>query len=607
MRLARLILYPILFLVAAIGMLPGAIFIGMLALIVPGLILIAAPTVALYAPFVDLLVTGLFKRNPLLWLPGLFALALIAAALPMGARQALDAQIATATAADFQRDPGGTPKRLLLYDYRRTQGSPGGNYAGRWIYSSVEGGGCDETCARLLISRQVEAIIRPMGKGLTEVPSLESGYAGAARVYTYEPAANCPAADRNTLTVEPDTLALIGSGHCVIMREVAAPAFDAAVTTLSDSYDSDRLDLTDPGLSAVRRKTLWRCAQGRCATTAIQTSVSAERMGVPLAIGIENHADMHMRRAFWRTPTTVNPQTREDWMTARLGLRKASLPAADPARLRRSAEAALAIAASEHRPLTQAEQEAVARTLKVIAERPDAPTADDLALLKTIILHPTADWLPNFSEVFRKHPEAGIQLGDALVAGFARTASRDDPQRQNDLRRAIARAIADLPPGSFADQGPAILRAAAIPGALKDTHTLLARLGDLGPAALPLLTRALAERGDEEAAAYGLCRVGPPAASAAPALVALLAPGGYRSRDSSRVVALALARMGREDLIRRPPPEDYANVSAAGKRYDDAWFDAVPPTISPASPPEICSDETIQNRQVRRLRRPESR
>lgn len=602
MRLARLILYPMLFLVAAIGMLPGAVVIGMIALIVPGLILIAAPTVALYAPFVDLLVTGMLKRRPLLWLPGLFALALIAAALPMGARQALDDQITAFTAADFQRDPGGQPKRLLLYDYRRTQGSPGGNYAGRWIYSSVEGGGCDETCARLLISRQVEAIIRPMGKGMTAVPSLESGYAGEARVYTYEPAANCPAADRNTLSVEPDTLALIGSGHCIVTREVTAPAFDAAVTTLSDSYDSGRLDLSDPGLSDVRRMTLWRCNAGRCATTAIQTSVAAERIGVPLAIGIENHADLNMRRAFWRTPTTVNPQTREDWMMARLGLRKAALPAADPARLRQSAASALAIATAGRRPLTEAEQEAVSRTLKAIAERPDAPTADDLALLRTIILHPTADWLPNFSEVFRKHPDAGLQLADALVAGFAQTASRDDPERQNDLRRAIARAIADLPPGSFADQGPAILRAAAIPGALKDAHTLLARLGDLGAPALPLLTAGLAERGDAEAAAYGLCRVGPPAVGAAPALVALQTTGGTWNRDRSRVFALALARIGRPDLIRRPSPEAYTNVSSAGKRYDDAWFDAVPPTISPASPPEVCSEETIENRQVRRLR-----
>ena len=49
--------------------------------------------------------------------------------------------------------------------------------------------------------------------------------------------------------------------------------------------------------------------------------------------------------------------------------------------------------------------------------------------------------------------------------------------------------------------------------------------------------------GDAEAAAYGLCRVGPPAVGAAPALVALQTTGGTWNRDRSRVFALALARI----------------------------------------------------------------
>lgn len=602
MLLARLILYPALFLVAAIGMLDGAVFLGLIALIVPGLILIAAPTVALYAPFVDLLVTGLFKRRPALWLPGLVAITLIAFAVPFAAGRALDARIAAATASDFQRDPGGAPKRLFLHDYRRTQGSSDGHYAGRWIYSGTENGGCDETCARLLLSRQVEAIIRPTGKAIRGPIPLEHGFAGEAVVFTYEPAAGaCPAADQGRLNVRADTLALIGSGHCIVMREVTAPVFDAAVTTLAESFDTRRLDAVSSGLRSVATRSLWRCRAGACVRTARLTSVSAERLATPLAIGIENNADMHMRRDFWRRSRTVNSVTRDDWMMRRLGLRPAALPAADPARLRGAAEGALAAAASDDRGLTQPEQEAVGRVLQAIAETRTGPSGADIALLRTIVLHPTADWLPHLGEVFRKHPEAGVQLADAVIAGYARTARRERPERQNDLRRILARVIADLPPGSFADHGPAILRAAAVPGALKDADTLLTRLGDLGPAALPLLAMALDERGDAGAAAFGLCRIGAPAAGLAPRISAMYDAGAW-NRDRSRVAAVALARIGRPDLIRRPPAEAYRNTNAAGKRYDEAWFDTVPRTITPASPADICSDDTTDNRMARRLK-----
>jgi hypothetical protein len=607
MLLARLVIYPVLFLLAFIGMQPGAVFLGMLALIVPGLILVAAPTVALYAPFIDLLVTGLLTRRPLLWLPGLFALALIATALPFGASRALDAEISAATAGDFQRDTGEAPRRLLLTAYRRTQGGADGAYAGRWISSSPDGDGCDETCARLLLSRQVEAIIRPTGRGLTGPPSLDNGYAGEATVYTYEPAATCPTTERRMLEVKPATLALIGAGNCIVARAVAAPAFDTAVTELRDSFALVRMDAVSPGVTEIATRTLWRCSAGRCAATAVQTSAGGRRLAAPLAIGFENHADMNMRRAFRRTSMTVHPGTRDDWMLGIFHLAGASLPTMDPERLRASAEAALAAAAAARRPLSDAEQEVVGRTLGAIADRAGAPTPDDLALLRSIILHPTADWLPGFSEVFREHPDAGVRLADTLIDGFARSARSPKPERQRNLRRGIARVLADLPPDSFAAHGPAILRAAALPGAVEGAETLLPRLGDLGPSAVPVLTRALAEPGDVEAAAYGLCRVGSPAVGAAPALVALQASGAHWDRDRTRVIAVALARMGRPDLIRRPPPEAYARTNAIAKRYDDAWFAAVPPTITASSPPDVCSRETLRNGEVRRPPRPESR
>lgn len=608
MRLARLLIYPVLLLTAFIGMLPGAVLLGMLALIVPGLILIAAPTVALYAPFLDLLVTGLFTRRPLLWLPGLFGLALIGAALPLGASQALDKRIAAETAGDFERDPGGAPRRLLLYDHRRTAGAAGSLYAGRWLYDSSDGSACDDTCARLLLNRKVEAIIRPSGRDLPPLLDLAGGYAGPASVYTYEPAATCPAGNRLDLDVKADTLAVIGAGHCIIGREVTAPAFDTAVTGLVESAGgAPRLDPMADGLTSVARRAIWRCGPAGCAATAVRTTITARRLAAPLVVGIEDHADMNLRRAFRRSSVTIHPGGRDAWILSLFRMTRAPLPAVDPARQRQSAAATLAAAAAERRPLSAAEAQTIGQVLRIMADRPETPTADDLALLRTIALHPTADFLIYFSQVFYAHPEARAEVADAAVAGFARTASREDPRRQSGLRRSLASVIADLPADSFSARGPAILRAAAIPGALDGAGDLLTRLGDLGPAAVPLLSRALAEPGDAEAAAYGLCRVGAPAVGAAPALVSLQAGGPPWSRDRARVIAVTLARMGRPDLIRRPPPEAYARVNAAGKRYDDAWFDAVPPTITPASPPDVCSQDTVRNRQARRPRPPESR
>lgn len=588
---ARVWIYAGVLALAAIGLLPGAVFIGLLALVLPGLILLAAPTVALYLPFADMMVTGLVLRRWWLSLLGLAAATAIAVLPPMTAGRLLDAEIATATKGDFDRDPGTRPHRILLHDYRRSEGSkPHG-----WVYEGPAASGCDETCARLLLSGQVEAIIRPVsgGKGPAD---LEKGFAGPAIVYSFEPAPTCPEA--KGLGVSPETLAFIGSGQCIVAREVTDPVFDAAMTSLHDSLDIPRLDLKDPGVADVTRWTIWRCSAGACARTAVTTSVKVRRLAVPLLVGVENSSDMNMRRTFWRREQQIRPTSAEALLARRFQLHPTAPPPPDPARIRTAAETALAVTARENRRPSDAEVEVIERALKPVAEARTPPTDADVRLLRAIIGHPSANWIYGFGEVLRRHPDTAVQLAGDLVAGYDRVTLEGDVRAQRDLRLSLARAIAAFPDKTLQAYRPQILSAAARPEALESAGDLLVRLGDLGPQATPLLVRSLSQKGEDQySAALGLCRVGAPAGDAAPALAAVQNAGGPDAFGRrAKTMALALARIGRPDLVRQRDGEAFERGNAAAQRHERAWYETVLPTITPASPAEVCSEKTVRKR-----------
>lgn len=167
-----------------------------------------------------------------------------------------------------------------------------------------------------------------------------------------------------------------------------------------------------------------------------------------------------------------------------------------------------------------------------------------------------------------------------------------EPRRDNSQITSLEMLIAALPQDAFRKLGAPIL--AALDLARETTRhnvdrRLVERLADLGVAALPTLERLAYEqrRSRDASAIYALCRIGPPAASAADTIAARLAETGRRS-EVHKVAYIALLRLGRRDLLTqdRDPQSRYAR-----SRYDH-WA----ATVSPDSPPDVCDPRSPPRR-----------
>jgi hypothetical protein len=161
----------------------------------------------------------------------------------------------------------------------------------------------------------------------------------------------------------------------------------------------------------------------------------------------------------------------------------------------------------------------------------------------------------------------------------------------NGRGNALALLVVTLPDQEFIAYGPRILalypRAARAslsdhPRSNGNLHWLYGtemyeRLAILGPSALPVLTEALREKRDLRNVLTSLCVIGRPAASATGA--ALVALNNDDNFDGSlrKLLYVTLLRLGLRDQI---VPQD----------RDRAWFGTARNLVTPATPPEICSD-----------------
>jgi hypothetical protein len=193
------------------------------------------------------------------------------------------------------------------------------------------------------------------------------------------------------------------------------------------------------------------------------------------------------------------------------------------------------------------------------------------------------------------NPKETLTRGRAMGAAIARIVT--DPKGNFETARVMQSILAYYPSPDFADIAHPLLPV-LLPlverGDWVVADDFAIRLGDLGPEALPVL-EALASSKNKSSpvvVVYGVCRIGPDAASAGERLLSLVPSGetARRDRDLETAVYVALKRLGRSDLIdteaAAPPPRRFENIHADFLKRD----------IGPDSPRSACAGRWPRSR-----------
>jgi hypothetical protein len=196
-------------------------------------------------------------------------------------------------------------------------------------------------------------------------------------------------------------------------------------------------------------------------------------------------------------------------------------------------------------------------------------------------------WRHSF-DLLRRRPQLIAPHAEAMVRAMAVAhLERSGPHCGSELAGLLYHVDDD----KWQALKPRVLAFYAPPFEEKDWRTktdrLLARLGEYGPDALPIVMRGFHERrGRPHAHGWALqaiCRMGPAARSAAGEKVleiwrARYSPPEPLRDDIDRWVYLALLRMGMK-----------AEAGRVTQFYYGKWFEAAFATVTPDSPPEPCS------------------
>lgn len=248
--------------------------------------------------------------------------------------------------------------------------------------------------------------------------------------------------------------------------------------------------------------------------------------------------------------------------------------------------AALAAALGLKRVAPENRRAADPATVNDLIARAEADAlARDIAAFDRVAVDPTAkvDSIP--FRVLAARPDALDPRADAIMAALERAAAVENRYAARENGRNLARLLTRLPPDRFRAFGPRIiaLYAHADPGEkphwLWESADLVNRLGDLGPAALPLLTRPAFDRNPPRLwSIEAACRLGP----AAQPLATLLYEQWAKTRDFDRDERARLyVTMRRIGLAVPPLAQDKRGQF---DKLRENWAD-----ITPRSPPRVCA------------------
>jgi len=181
-----------------------------------------------------------------------------------------------------------------------------------------------------------------------------------------------------------------------------------------------------------------------------------------------------------------------------------------------------------------------------------------------------------------QHPEFLAPRADKMVDALQRSITGKPAHEASQLQRLIA----VLSPADFNRVGPQLLRILDGEAKLKRRRlnsALLARVGDLGMAALPTLERYMNESNDYVVAGalLGICRIGAPAVAVAPKIVDTVLNDKRMKIVGYQAAFVALRRLGRADLADRIRSRFPFNQSESFKPWDN---------VTPDSPADVCVD-----------------
>jgi hypothetical protein len=543
----------------AVAAVPGAIFIGLIFLVIPGLILIAAPNLLIVGTAVLVGLAAFHRLGRIGSVVAPLAILLgVAVALPAYLNRSVNAELKALSEGD--RDWSGfqsPPQTLALLV---PQSSP----------RDTGPSDCADVCQRLLYNGSVQAVVAgPSLSGSAEPAYRED--AGFTR-YRIERRPSCPAvkiveaghwqgetrpgALSHGTRVSDQIKARIAGGECLIAEPAGIAEADAIVIDRSIRHGKN--PYFAPGQINVdtvtaRRLSVHRREAGVLREVFRQTSVQAEPISPILFVGVSSHCSSgacNTRLDIGRWPVNKGRYDLPSFFKSKSGLNVGlidELPNAARARLLREALADPSLGTDAPR------LQLVDGYLKNLGEKgPNG--SEDIDLVRSTILDGRTRGFFHLERAVRKLGEPGAALAEPLMQLIL----TDRRPHLNFGGSPFANAFAALPPKAARAVMPQ-LRALADDKFLRRLQwAALVRLSDDGAASVPVLLKLIeagndAPLGDIEtrnlsiAGLKGLCWLGPEGAEAAPVLLAIVSD---RTRGSSPTSLIPLARLAVAALVR---------------------------------------------------------
>jgi hypothetical protein len=536
-----------------IALVPDAITIGLMLFFVPGLLLLVAPNLLVYAaiPWIAARAASLggfgWQKSALFGLAVFVAVVGLSFVVAQHYNRLVERSIAALQASDRA---AALPSRiqtlgLALPDTRKIE--------------------CGSLCQRLLYNRSVARVL------VAASPNDDEPSGKPAMAYWIERRDACPLIDvppatfwvterRGTMTLQRpidvagNTKARIAAGECLMAEPASLDAADVIVVArtvkMSPQPYTAPFDLMFDTTRA-DRLSVFRHGDVRLEKILQRTHVQWRPLVAPLVFGAE-FSSLHSHLAWARLTRHETPFEVEEFLSQDLKLDIRPGDGVGPEQERAMLMAALR---SETSGAGLALVQPFLRRLSLSPQRAIEPA--DFEIVRLIVADDRIrEDLGNLPTYFLG-PEA-----EALARPLAQRLLAADPVRDSAYMKAVARIIALMPPGTMAPGAKELdalsrdwdRRARAAPA--------LARLADSGPASAPQLVGIFSLAADPSVpagfgsnpagnevigAAQGLCRLGAAAASVRPYAAAIVrreVAGNTASWNLPRVVILLLARLG---------------------------------------------------------------
>lgn len=600
MRIGLFVLCLVSAALTALAMVPGMIVLGLALVVLPGLILAAAPWICALstASLVAVILFGRLGGAARVRAYAGFALALAGAA--------------TAAAWWLNRPVMAHWQALAAADRPGPVSRDGVHAIAVLQEREVTGRNpllCTARCQRLLYSGTVDAVLQgPAAPGAGALDPAQpvvryrierrDACPPFALPEGLAPRINAEAFARNGLL--DDTRKRIAAGDCLLAEAATVAQSDLAVVddVLAighEPYLKDRWSLSLDTLAA-RRLTIYRLREGQPVLLSRQTALTAYPLFVPLLISLRTGGVMDIEYGLLRVRRDQPGDDIDVFFAKVFGL---DAPPAPP----RAGAVPGTVVSLPAPPPAAGPVQAPADPMASVASRlgaaladpalpPDAPGlllanryleevahrgSADLALMRALI---TDRRETDFNDALRRAVEALGAASAPLALPLLDRIEAELPGQPKVLRP-LLNSFEALPPGAALAVMPRLEALAQDPLRREALYPILPRLADKGPDSLRYF-RAWIEaaparrpmgdsdrgnnRGDRppggallRAGIAGLCRLGPAAASAAPLLFAQLQP----LQDAAHMTAVelaqieALARMGQEPALAtyftRPP------------------------------------------------------